>query len=400
VLQVIPAVAQRYGGPSQAIFEMCRALKKRGLDVLIATTDVDGRARLPVQTGSKIEYRGVPAIFFRGLGERFNYSPSLGRWLAAGASGFAVVHIHAVFSHPCIAAARACHKHNIPYIVRPLGSLDPWSMQQKPLRKRLMWQMAAGRMLREAASIHYTTDEERRLAEASLGLDHGVVIPLGVDIDAIQGAPVEATFREHHPALGDRPYVLALSRIHPKKNIELLIEVFLELTKRPELSQWRLVIAGEGDLSYLARLRALAESSEAIIFAGWIEGAMKTSAIQQASLLASPSRQENFGVAAAEALACGVPVVVSEHMNLASEIARANAGWVASLERADFSRVLADAMMSGEERQRRGRAGKLFVEENLSWEKTARELERLYSTVIANTGTPAKSHRPGGVECL
>lgn len=389
---MIPAVAPRYGGPSQAIFEMCRALKSRGLDVLIATTDVDGRARLPVQTGSKVEYRGVPTIFFRGMGERLNYSPSLGRWLDAGAAGFAVVHIHAVFSHPCIAAARACRKHNIPYIVRPLGSLDPWSMRQKALRKRLMWQMAAGRMLREAASIHYTTDEERRLAESSLGLDHGVVIPLGVDLEAIQRATVEASFREHHPALGERPYVLALSRIHPKKNIELLIESFLELTKRPELSQWRLVIAGEGDSSYLARLRALAQSRDAIIFAGWIEGAMKASAIQQASLLASPSRQENFGVAAVEALACAVPVVVSEHVNLASEISRANAGWVASLERANFSRVLAEAMMSGEERQRRGRAGKLFVEQNLSWEHAARELERLYSAVIANAGAPARSY--------
>lgn len=384
VLQVIPAVAPRYGGPSKAIFEMCRALKSRGLEVLIATTDVDGRARLQVQTGSEIEYRGVPTIFFRGLGERFNYSPALGRWLDDNAAGFAVVHIHAVFSHPCIAAARACRKHNIPYIVRPLGSLDPWSMQQKALRKRLMWQMAAGRMLREAASIHYTTDEEQRLAESSLALDHGVVIHLGVDLEPIQGATVEASFREHHSALGERPYVLALSRIHPKKNLELLIEVFLELTKRPELSHWRLVIAGEGDSSYLARLRALAQNGDPIIFAGWIDGSMKSSAIQQASLFASPSRQENFGIAAAEALACAVPVVVSEHVNLASEIARANAGWVASLERADFSRMLCEAMMSGEERQRRGRAGKCFVEENLSWETTASELEKLYSAVIAN----------------
>jgi len=391
VLQVIPAVAPRYGGPSQAIFEMCRALKSRGLEVLIATTDVDGRARLPVPTGSRIEYRGVPTIFFRGLGERFNYSPPLGRWLDDNGGGFAIVHIHAVFSHPCIAAARACRKHNIPYIVRPLGSLDPWSMQQKALRKRLMWQMATGRMLREAASIHYTTDEERRLAETSLGLDHGVVIPLGVEIEAIQ-ATVEANFRERHPALGERPYILALSRIHPKKNIELLIDIFLDLTKRPELSQWRLVIAGEGGSSYLARLRALAEGRDTIIFAGWIEGSMKASAIQQASLFASPSRQENFGIAAAEALACAVPVVVSEHVNLASGIARANAGWVTSLERADFSRVLGEAMMSDEERRRRGRAGKSFVEENLSWEHAARELETLYSTVIAEAGASARSY--------
>jgi glycosyltransferase involved in cell wall biosynthesis len=394
VLQVIPAVAPRYGGPSQAVFEMCRALSRRGLEVLIATTDVDGRGRLPDQTGSEIEYHGVPTIFFRGLGERFNYSPTLARWLDANVREFAVVHIHAVFSHPCIAAARACRKHNIPYIVRPLGSLDPWSMQQKPLRKRLMWQMAAARMLREAASIHYTTSEEQRLAESSLALDHGVVIPLGVDVEAIQN-PAGETFREHQPTLGNNPYVLALSRIHPKKNIELLIEAFLELTKRPELSQWRLVIAGDGDSAYLAKLRALVDETGAhdkVVFAGWVEGTMKASAIQQAALFASPSRQENFGIAAAEALACGVPVVVSEHVNLAPEIARANAGWVTSLEPADFSRALGEAMTSGEERERRGRAGKLFVERNLSWENTAKELEQLYSGAIRSK-TFRGSHR-------
>ena len=385
VLHVIPAVGPRYGGPSKAVFEMCRALKERGLEVLIATTDLDGRRRLPVQTGTEFEYHSVPAIFFRGLGERFNYSPSLARWLYANVEKFQVVHVHAVFSHPCIAAARACRKHKIPYIVRPLGSLDPWSMQQKPLRKRVMWQMAAGRMLKDAASIHYTTTEEKRLAESSLALDHGVVIPLGIDLEAIQERGASGIFRQGHPSLSDTPYVLALSRIHPKKNIELLIETFLELVKRPA-QQWRLVVAGDGDADYVASLRAFAErlgGSDKVDFVGWLEGAEKASAIQDASLFALPSRQENFGIAAAEAMACGVSVVVSEHVNLAPEIARVEAGWVISLEAGELSRALAEAMNDSAERRRRGAAGKLYVERNLSWENTSRELERLYSAVVA-----------------
>src|SRR6266404_599149 len=149
VLHVIPAVAPRYGGPSQAIFEMCRALGEQGVEVLLATTSADGDSRLPVQTGAAFEYRGVRTIFFPArLGERFNYSPALSSFLEENVEKFDVVHVHAVFSHPCLATARACRKHGVPYIVRPLGSLDPWSMRQKALRKRLMWQMAAGRMLR------------------------------------------------------------------------------------------------------------------------------------------------------------------------------------------------------------------------------------------------------------
>ncbi|HYG79851.1 MAG TPA: glycosyltransferase, partial [Pyrinomonadaceae bacterium] len=164
VLHVIPAVAARYGGPSLAVFEMCRALGERGAEVLIATTDADGSGRLAVETGTPLMFEGVETVFFaRRLSERFGYSRTLARWLKLNAGGFDVAHIHAVFSHPCVAAARACRLNRVPYVVRPLGSLDPWSMRQKPWRKRLLWHAAARRMLRGAAAVHYTTLEERRL---------------------------------------------------------------------------------------------------------------------------------------------------------------------------------------------------------------------------------------------
>jgi glycosyltransferase involved in cell wall biosynthesis len=374
---------------------MCRTLSEQGVGVLLATTDADGQGRLPVQIRIESEYRGVRTIFFPArLGERFNYSATLARWLDDNVEKFDVVHVHAVFSHPCLAAARACRKHSVPYIVRPLGSLDPWSMRQKALRKRLMWQMAARRMLRGAAFVHYTTNEEKRLAENSLALEHGVVIPLGVDLEAIQDRAPGSIFRDAHPSLRDKPYVLALSRIHLKKNYELLIEAFLSLAKRPELERWRLVIAGNGDADYLSSLRALTErlgGGDKVIFAGWLEGAAKASALQDASLFALPSRQENFAIAAVESLACEVPVVVSEHVNLAPEIAQAGGGWVASIESGgesggepgDFSRALAEAMSDDGERRRRGVAGKLYVEQTLSWTRAAEELSKLYSLILS-----------------
>jgi glycosyltransferase involved in cell wall biosynthesis len=386
-LHVIPAVAPRYGGPSQAIFEMCKALGERGVETKLATTDADGPSRLPVHLGNEVDYRGTRTIFFSArFGERFNYSPALARWLDTHVTEFDVVHIHAVFSHPCLSAARACRKHRIPYIVRPLGSLDPWSMRQKWMRKRLMWQMAAGRMLRGAARVHYTTREEQRLAENSLSLNHGVVIPLGVDVEAIRDQGPARVFRESDSALGDRPYLLALSRIHPKKNYELLIEAFLAVAKKSELQNWRLVIAGDGDKDYLSSLQALSErlnGSDKVVFAGWLEGAAKSSALHGASIFVLPSLQENFGIAAVEALACGVPVVVSERMNLASEIKHARVGWVASLDTLEFSRTLAEAMSDEEEIRRRGAAGRLYVERHLSWATAAEELVKLYSLILS-----------------
>lgn len=385
VLHVIPAVAQRYGGPSQAVFEMCRAVQRQGTDVLIATTDADGPGSLPVAVGKPIDYRGTRTIFFhRQWSRRFGYCLPLAHWLGGHVENFDVVHIHAVFSHPCLAAARACRKRGVPYVVRPLGSLDPWSMAQKPIRKRLMWHMAAGPMLRGAAAVHYTAREEQQLAERSLGIGHGFVIPLGIETEKLGDAMPAELFRGSHASLCDRPYILALSRIHPKKNLELLLDVFLSLAKRPEFEPWRLVIAGDGEADYVRSLQTFARErggADKVLFPGWLGGAEKSSALQSAALFALTSHQENFGIAVAEALARGVPALVSEHVNLAPEIAGHGLGWVVPLDRAIFSDTLTQVLGDADERKRRGKAGQNFVARQFSWTKVAAELADLYESV-------------------
>ena len=126
ILHVIPSVAPRYGGPSQAIFTICRALQAEGIEVLIATTNADGDGELPVALGEQIVYQDTPTIFFsRQWSEALKYSRPLALWLERNVNNFDLAHIHAVFSHACVAAARACRKNAAPYVVRPLGTLDP-----------------------------------------------------------------------------------------------------------------------------------------------------------------------------------------------------------------------------------------------------------------------------------
>src|SRR5258706_1519056 len=207
VLHVIPSVSERSGGPGQAIIPMCRSLQEQGTEVMIVTTDhemasssafqvastvaadaCDQWSSMPTQQSlirnSKFEirnYQGVPTVFFpHQWGESFKYSKPLATWLDANVNKFDVVHIHAAFNHACLAAAAACRKRHVPYVVRPLGTLDPWSMKQKPLRKFLFWQLAGKRMLRGAAAVHYTARAEQVAAGESLGVNHGRGIPLGV----------------------------------------------------------------------------------------------------------------------------------------------------------------------------------------------------------------------------
>jgi glycosyltransferase involved in cell wall biosynthesis len=263
-------------------------------------------------------------------------------------------------------------------------------MRQKPLRKRVLWYLAVDRMLKGAAAIHYTTDEERRLAESSLGLEKGVVIPLGITLnEREQGSDGRTHFR--HERLGQRPYVLTLSRLHPKKNIEVLIEAFLSLAEQRGYGDWRLVIAGDGEPRYVESLERLVKErggEERVLLVGWLGGEEKRAALEGAALLALPSHQENFGIAAAEALAAAVPVLVSAQVNLAPEIAARGAGWVTSLDKSEIARTLAEALGDAIERRRRGQAGRRFVAQRLSWERLAADLVRLYATLCGGEARP------------
>src|SRR5688572_3968610 len=199
IVHVIPAVAARYGGPSRAVFGMCAALEAEGVHTLIATTDADGRGRLRVPTRDTVRFHDIDTVFFRRQwSEGVKFSSGLADWLRRHTASFDVVHIHAVFSHSSIAAARQARRHGIPYVVRPLGSLSPWALAQKRMRKRLFWLLAVKQMLHGAAAIHYTTEPERRQAEQALGIGRGVVIPLGVACAGHALPSVAAEFGRRH----------------------------------------------------------------------------------------------------------------------------------------------------------------------------------------------------------
>jgi len=387
VLHVIPSVSERSGGPGQAIIPMCRSLNAAGLEVLLASTDAD----LPVQNrpggpkrGAITRYKNLQAIFFpTQLGASFKYSRPFALWLDRHVPDFDLVHIHAIFNHSSLAAARACRGKRIPYIVRPLGTLDPWSMKQKSLRKKLFWKAGVNTMLTSAAAIHYTTKGEQQAVESSLGLNHGVVVPLGVDKPVTPTTDATVKLAALFPVLLDHPYVLVLSRLHPKKGLESLVEAFASLVKRVEFRHWRLVLAGDGSAEYVKSLKCVVDAqgaTDSVVFPGWLEGEHKTAALRNASLLALPSYRENFGLCVMEALACGVPVLVSPHVDLAPTVQVAGAGWIVPVDRQALEEALSQALGSETERRRRGDAGSLLAV-NFEWPRIAHQLADLYSQV-------------------
>ena len=373
VLHVIPSIAERSGGPATAIVPMCRALMQQGIEVLLIATDagLDERA-------SNV-YKGVPAKLFPvELGESFKYSRPLAAWLNANVRKFDLVQVQSVFNHSSVAAAGACRRAGVPYVIRPLGTLDPWSMTQKSLRKRVFWQVAGKRMMQDAAAVHYTSEAEKLGTERLTGLNHGRVVPLGIETNAATSREILA---QHFPSLATDPYVLVLSRLHPKKALDVLLEAFMSL----QVSAWRLVLAGDGPDDYVAKLKHMAASDPRVIFTGWVDGERKNALLGCASLLALPSHQENFGLCVMEALSYSVPVLVSPGVNLAPEIVTANAGWVAPIENSALAAKLAEALSDEAELAKRGRAGQQLSRQ-YSWENAAKNLAQLYQHILKANG--------------
>jgi glycosyltransferase involved in cell wall biosynthesis len=326
----------------------------------------------------------VRTVFFRRQwSEAFKWSGGLARWLRQHAGDFDVVDVHAVFSHSSISAGAACRRHGVPYVIRPHGALDPWSLRQKAWQKRALRRTGVDQLLRGAAAVQYTTPVERALAEAQWrGMAPGVVVPLAVADEFFSRPPAT-------PA--QPPYVLVLSRLHEKKNLHVLIQAFHAIAQAGALDDWRLRIAGDGEPAYVDALRRQAQDGPAatrIEFVGWVGGKAKHQLLEGARVFASPSHQENFGISLVEAMAVGVPVLVSPGVNLAPEISRSLAGWVAEPSESALAETLRSIAADPEERDRRALAARALAS-RFRWPAVIAPLLELYDRAAVQAGRRA-----------
>lgn len=332
VLHVIPSIGPLRGGPSVALGVIARALRDAGVQVDVATTNDNDTELLDVPIGEPVDEQGVRYWYFARTAHPYTTSAGLARWLQLNVGNYDVVHAHALFSFSTSAAAGAARKRRVPYVVRPLGTLARYGMQQHSLLKQLSWLMLERRILRHAAAVHFTSEAEREEAER-LGRWRSVVVPLGVMTPAQVHRPV---------ADPEHPVYLFLSRIHPKKRIELLLQAFWLV--RESVPGAALVIAGAGAGDHVRTLEKLAADlgiAPHVRWAGHVTGPARTELLEQANAFVLPSVNENFGLAPVEALAAGVPVVLTPGVAIHREVEAYEAGIIAD----DTVAALADALL-------------------------------------------------------
>ena len=254
--------------------------------------------------------------------------------------------IQGLWQYSSFGVWRALRGTSTPYFVFPHGMLDPWFRRTYPLKhlkKMLYWPWAEYRVLRDAAAVLFTSEEERRLARESFSLYrcNEVVVSYGTAAPQVDLAGARKDFFVGFPQLRGRRFLLFLGRLHEKKGCELLIKAFSAMRNSAANQPLDLVVAGPcADEGYLRHLQRIAQSAAAVTFTGMLAGKRKWGAFSAADGFILPSHQENFGIAVVEALACGTPVLISNKVNIWREIALDQAGYVENDDLAGTARLI------------------------------------------------------------
>jgi glycosyltransferase involved in cell wall biosynthesis len=392
VLHVIPSLSPSSGGPSFALPAIARSLQSHGVQVHVATTDDDGpgRRKAGISPGQEIPQEGGWTVrYFPKQTEFYKVSLPLRRWLREHAADYDVVHVHALFSFASLAGARAALGSHVPYIIRPLGVLNRWGMEnRRRWAKALSFRMLELPLLKRAAAVHYTSRMELEDA-ARFGLgNRQTVIPLGIDLAPFDTLPPAAMFGRAFPEVAATRNLLFLSRVDVKKGLDLLIAAFGLIA--PKHADLRLIICGEGDPTLLAALRQQAEVlglKGRITWAGQVSGEMRLAAFAAAEMFVLPSHSENFGIALLEAMAADLPCISTDQVALAVDAARVSAVMIAQQDPPRLAQAIEELLASETKRQQLSQAARRLAREDYSLEAMGRGLYRLYQDVTHGSVT-------------
>lgn len=326
LLHFVPSVDPRSGGTIEGVRRLRDALADLGHEgdlISLDSPDADFVTGFPGQ----VTALGPPT-------GSYLYSSRAVPWLEAHADDYDAVIVNGLWQYTGFAAWRALSRSTTPYFVYTHGMLDPWFKRRYPLKhlkKWLYWPWAEYRVLRDAAAVIFTCEEERLLARQSFWLYRAreVVGSYGTSTPPSNARALSSTFLSAYPELQGKRLLLYLGRIHEKKGGDLLVDAFARvLGDSPDL---HLVMAGPGDDDIVGQLKGRAEQlgvASRISWTGMLSGNLKWGAFYASDVFCLPSHQENFGIAVVEALACGKPVLISDKVNIWREIMNDGAGMV------------------------------------------------------------------------
>ena len=369
-LHVIAGLDPAHGGPSYTVPRLCAALGDAGAEVELLSVAL--RDMTSSDTSLKAyrdrrfcwDYTRVPVL------GQLRYSSGLAHALRQAVSGADLVHNHGLWLIPNVQAGRIVAKAKKPFVVAPRGMLGPAALEFSRSKKRLFWHLLQGAVVRSAACIHATSEQEYQEVRA-FGLKNPVaIIPNGIDLPPPPSGPIANDHSERT--------VLSLGRIHPKKGLDRLVRAWAHLERK--YPDWRLRIIGPGEVGYDKELRTLAATLNLhrVSIEGPVYGDAKLAVMRAADIFVVPSLNENFAITVAEALAVGTPVIATKGTPWPA-LETQGCGWWIDHGVEPLVAALAKAMtMQREALQAMGAKGRAWMARDFSWDRVARDMIDVY----------------------
>jgi glycosyltransferase involved in cell wall biosynthesis len=369
----LPTISLAEGGVTRAVLDICSVMAARGMKITLLAGAAPDAPRGWTENPNVIELGAI------GRGGLLSKS-AVDRARDALAS-VNVFHLHAPWLTSNAQLAKIARAQNLPYIITVHGMLDDWSMAQRHWKKRLYLMLAGNRLMRGASRVHCTAQGELMQAKKWIANDKTVVLPLIFDLAPYRTLPGVEPARAKFDAVrrtldSNRRALLFLSRVHPKKGVELLIEAAAKI----DVDVW---IAGTGPEDYRRDLEALVarlNMSNRVSFLGLVTGVEKVSLYQAADVFVLPTSQENFGLVLPEALACETPVITTKGVDIWPELQDAGARIVERNADA-IAGPIQSLLHDHKQLDAIGHRGRGWVFRELDPDRVAAEYETLYRAV-------------------
>lgn len=393
VLHVTPSVGPVRGGPSQAVLELVKALQEMGVEAEIVTTNDNGSKLLDVPLYQLSEYNQAPVRFFPRFSppiapvREFAFSRQLTTWLWQHIAEYDLIHVHALFSYTSTVTMAISRLKRLPYIVCPHGLLCTWSLQQSALKKQIYLAFVEKANLNSAQALQFTLLKEQQEATPLHLRTASFVLPFGLFVPkVIQNA--RHRLRQHLQVPEDELVILFMSRIHYKKGLDYLIPALGKVANQ----RFTFVLAGSGSPDYEAEIDALllaAGIRDRTHRPGFVIGETKDLLLQGADLFVLTSHSENFGVAVLEAMAVGLPVLVTPGVALAEIVEQSHLGYVVQMSVEAIAATLESFFSHPQKARAMGDRARQLIQDRYIWGQIATKMIQVYECVMNKKTLPS-----------
>lgn len=375
ILHVIPYVSAIYGGPVEFLKQITKTTASHANKITVITTTANGDKELELFEQQSINSSTVEYNFFKRIGPKNLFlSFEMRKWINKNLKNYNIIHIHGNFSFAGLIAARQARNEKIPYIITTHGMLDKFCYNEKKWKKIPYYHLLERDNLKNASAIHVTSIFEEKFIENLGYKDNIKIIPLSVE-------QTETTKKYNKK---ENYTLLFMSRIDPIKGIDKIIEAILYIKKNYEI-KFKLKIAGTGNIKYINQLKKLISKynlNDHIDFLGFVSGEEKQKLLSISDVFILPSEHENFSISTAEAMASGLPVIISDQVGLANEILEAEAGIVININNINELSQSIMKYYNSDLREINGKNGRKLVQSKFASSNINIKYLNLYSEIL------------------